>query len=123
MAMAVFVLQALTIQRCSAGSAAQQETAAAHIACSPCQIANPLETKHGVENIEGQHGDAVGGIRRCRGNPIAHTTCFVNTLLQNLALLIFAVEHQLILVFWCVELAQLMPNAELTEHALHTKGA
>ena len=55
-------------------------------------------------------------------DPIAHTTSFINALLQNLTVLILFVEHQLIMIFWGVKLTELIPNAQLAEHAFHTKG-
>src|SRR5262245_16256937 len=45
-AVTVFVLQPLTIERRSSSSAAQQEAAAAHVAGSPSEISDALEPKH-----------------------------------------------------------------------------
>ena len=68
-AVAVFMLQAFTVQRGAAGGAAEQEAARAQIARRPCQIADALETEHRIENVERDHHLRVVRIRRCRGNP------------------------------------------------------
>src|SRR5262249_24077886 len=46
MAVPVLVLQALAVKRSSSSSTAEQEAAAAHVACSPSEIADSLEPEH-----------------------------------------------------------------------------
>ena len=94
-----------------------------HIAGSPSQIANALETEHRVVNVERNHGVTVVGIRGCHGNPVGHCTGFVDTFLQDLTVNGFFIEHQLVFVLRGVLLAFRIPNAVLAEHAFHTEGA
>src|SRR5262245_10008567 len=50
-AVTVFVLQPLAIERRSSSSAAQQEAAAAHVAGSPSEISDTLQPKHRIIDI------------------------------------------------------------------------
>ena len=105
MAVAIFVLQTLTVQCRAAGSAAQQETTRLHVTGSPGQVAHALETEHGVVNVERNHHAVVRRIRRGRSDPGTERACFVNTFFQNLASFVFAVVHHLVFVDWLVQLA------------------
>ena len=62
----ILVLQALATQRGSSGSRSDEEAPRPLISRSPNEISHSLKSKHGVEDIERQHGQAmhaVGG--RC----------------------------------------------------------
>ena len=58
----VIVLQALAHERGAPGGAAGQDAAAAHVAQRPGQVAHPLEAEHGIEEVDGHHRLAPGGV-------------------------------------------------------------
>ena len=120
-AVAVFVLQTLTVQRRTAGSTTQQEAACVHIAGSPCQIANALETEHRVVDVERNHGKVVVCVAGRSSNPVSHGTWFVNTFLQDLTVNRLFIEHQLVFILRSILLAFRVPNTVLTEHTFHTE--
>ena len=60
-------------------------------------------------------------IRCRRRHPVAHAAGLVDALLQDLAVLRLLVEHQLLGILRRVELALLVPDAELAEHAFHAE--
>ena len=121
--MAVLVLQALAVERRAAGGAAEQEAARPAVAGRPREVADPLEAEHRVEDVERDHRHAVVGVRRRRGDPGGERARLVDALLEDLALLVLAVEHQLLGVLGLVELADLAEDPELAEHALHAERA
>ena len=114
---AVFVLQAFTVQCCTAGSTTQQEAACVHIAGSPCQIADTLETEHRVVNVERNHGKVVV----CVAGRSSNRTWFVNTFLQDLTVNRLFIEHQLVFILRGVLLTFRVPNTILAEHTFHTE--
>ncbi|ABA48711.1 hypothetical protein BURPS1710b_2745 [Burkholderia pseudomallei 1710b] len=120
---AVFVLQAFAVERRAARGAAEQETARAHVARRPREIADALEAEHRIEDIERHHDLAVRRVRRRRRDPVAHAARFVDAFLQDLAGFRFLVEHQLIGIFRHILLAFLVPDADLAEQALHAERA
>ena len=120
---AVLVLQALAVERRAPGGAAEQEPARAAVAGGPGEVADPLEAEHRVVDVERDRRDAVVGVRRARGDPGGHRAGLVDALLEHLAVLVLAVEHQLVAVLGRVELADLAEDAELAEHALHAERA
>ena len=122
MAVAVFVLQAFAVQSGSARCTAQQEATRLHVASRPCQIANALETKHGIVNIERHHDAVAGGVAGGCCNPARHTARFVNALLQNLARFVFFVVHHLVFINRCVLLTRWVVNTDLAEQTFHAKG-
>ncbi|RMP03941.1 hypothetical protein ALQ30_05663 [Pseudomonas syringae pv. persicae] len=121
-AVTVFVLQAFAVQRGTAGGAADQETTGAAVASSPCQVADTLETEHRVEDVERNHRLVVAGIRSTGSDEGGHGARFVDAFLENLAFLVFAIEHHLFFIDWLVELADRRVDAQLAEHAFHTEG-
>ena len=121
MAVAVFVLQTFTVQRCTAGSTTQQEAACVHIACCPCQVANALETEHRVVDVERNHRKVAVGVAGCSCDPVSHCARLVNTFLQDLTVDGFFIEHQLVFILRGILLAFRVPNTVLAEHAFHTE--
>ena len=121
-AVAVFVLQAFTVQGRTTGSTAQQEAARVHIAGSPCQVADTLETEHRIVNVERNHREVAVGIAGRRCNPVSHRARLVNTFLQDLTVNRLFIEHQLVFVLRGILLAFRVPNTVLAEHAFHTEG-
>src|ERR1700733_8911591 len=123
MALAVLVLQALTVERRASGGAAHEEPARAQVARGPDEIADALEPEHRVEDEERDHLLAVRRVRRGGGHPRRNRAGFVDALLQNLTGLVFAVPHQLIGVLRTVELPERLVHADLAEHAFHAERA
>ena len=123
MRMAVLVLQALAVQRGAPRSPAQQEAARAHVTGGVAKVPHALEAEHRVEDVERDHLHGVRRVRRGGGHPVAHAAGLVDAFLQDLPVLVFLVEHQLVVVLRRVELALLVPDAKLPEHALHAEGA
>ena len=82
MAMAVFVLQALAIERGAPGRATQQEATRLHITRRPGQITDALKAKHRVVDIERHHDAVICRVRGCCCNPRTERTGLVNALLQ-----------------------------------------
>ena len=121
-AVAVLVLQAFTVQRCSPGGATHQETAGLNVTRRPGQIAHTLKTKHGVENVERYQREVVGAVGGCRCHPGRHGTIFVDPFLKHLTFLVFLVVHDLVTVFRHVLLAFRGVDTHLAEHALHPEG-
>ena len=120
--MTVFVLQAFTVERGTAGGAADQEATGAAVASGPGQVADTLEAEHRVEDVERQHRLVVAGVRSTGSDEGAHGARFVDAFFEDLALLVFLVEHHLVFIDWLVELADGGVDAQLTEHAFHTEG-
>jgi len=118
----VFVLQAFAVQRGAAGGAADQEATGTAVACCPSQVADTLEAEHRVEDVERQHWLVVTGVRGTGSDEGAHGARFVDAFFEDLALLVFLVEHHLVFIDWLVELADGGVDAQLTEHAFHTEG-
>ena len=88
------------------------------------EVADALEAEHRVEDVERDHRHAVRRVRRRRGDPVAHAAGLVDAFLQDLAVSCSpcrtsagrASSRR-------VELALLVPDAELAEHALHAERA
>src|SRR5215216_2233473 len=122
-AVAVLVLEALAVQGGAAGGAADQEPPGPAVPGGPGQVADALEAEHRVVDVERDHravAVAVGGRGR---DPGRHRPRLVDALLEQLPGPVLLVEHQLVGVLGLVELAQLGPDPELAEHALHAEGA
>ena len=122
MAMAIFVLQAFTIQGGTAGGAANQEASGLLITGSPGHVADPLETEHRVVDVERDHRLVVGAVTGSSSHPVRHGAQLVDTFLQYLTFAIFFIEGHLIGILRGVFLPFTAVNTNLTEQAFHTKG-
>ena len=122
MAVTIFVLQTFTVQRGTTGSPADQEAASLLIASLPAQVADTLEPEHGVVNVERDHRQVVGAVRRCRRQPGCACAQFVDPFLQDLTFFVFFVVSNLLTVLRGVLLAVRAVDTNLTEQAFHTKG-
>ena len=123
MRMPVLVLQAFAVQRGAPGGRAEQEAARALVGGGPGKVADALQAEHRVEDVE-RHRDLVRmAVRRRRRDPGANRARLVDALLEDLALLVLAVVHHLVLVHRLVLLALRREDAELAEHAFHAEGA
>ena len=58
-----------------------------------------------------------------RGDEVAHRSRLADAFLEELALLVFLVEHQLRGILRRVFLAGVAPDADLPEHPFHAEGA
>ena len=121
--MAVLVLEPLAVQRRAPGGPADQEPAGAAVAGRPGEVADPLEAEHRVEDVEGDHRDAVVRVRGRGRDPRGERARLVDALLEDLAVLVLAVEHELAGVLGLVELPDLGEDPELPEHPLHPERA
>src|SRR5690606_4985202 len=121
-AVTIFVLQAFTVQRGTTGGATQQEATCTHVARSPGQITDTLQTEHRVEGVERHHHAVVGRVRSRSSDPRCHGARLVNTFLQNLTSLVFTVVADLILVDRLIELTIRVVDTDLTEQTFHTEG-
>jgi hypothetical protein len=68
-AVAILVLQPFAVERRASGRAADQKSACPHVTSRPDQVADALEAEHGIEREERDHGHAVAGVGRRRGEP------------------------------------------------------
>src|SRR5690606_24959194 len=121
-AVAVLMLQPLSIERGPACRTTQQEAAGLHVAGCPGEVTHALEAEHGVIDEERNHDAVVRRVRRCRSNPRAERARFVNPFLQKLAILRFAVVHDLVFVDRHVLLPFGSINPNLAEQAFHAEG-
>src|SRR5882762_2304063 len=85
------MLQAFAGQRGSSGSAANEESTATHICRGPDQVADALESEHGVINKEGDGVDAMVSVGRARRDQRAHRASFGDSFFENLPVLRFLV--------------------------------
>ena len=123
MAVAVLMLQALAVEGGAPGGAAKQEAPRLHVPSRPSQVADALKTEHGVVDVEGDQGEAVGAVGGGGGQPSGEGAGFVDALLQHLAVLLLPVGGDLSGVLRLVQLALGRVDAQLPEHALHAEGA
>ena len=123
MAVAVLMLQALAVQRGAASGGAHEETARLHVAPSPCQVADALESEHRVEDVEGNERVAMGAVGRCCGEPGGERAGFVDAFFQHLAVAGLAIGRDFAEVLGLVELPFGGVDAELPEHAFHAERA
>ncbi len=120
-AVAVFMLQTFTVQRGTTGGAADQEAARLLVARRPAQVADTLETEHGVVNVERDHRQVVGAVRRCRRQPGSACAQFVDAFLQDLAFLVFFIVGNQFAVLRGILLAVRAVDTNLTEQTFHTE--
>src|SRR5690606_10951851 len=114
-AVTVLVPQALAVERGTAGRTAQQEATGARIGGGPGEVADTLEAEHGVTGVEGDYRHAVVGVGRPGGDPRRHRTGFGDAFLQDLALLVLLVEHQLVGILRRIQLTDRGIDAQLAE--------
>ena len=94
MAVAVLVLQALTVERRPPRGRAAHEAPAPRIAEGPDLIARSLESEHRIEDVERQHRLAVRRVARARGGERGHRARLGDALLEHLAVLRLAIGEQ-----------------------------
>ncbi len=121
-AVAIFVLQTFAVQRRTTRSTPDQEAARLLVTRCPAQVADTLETEHGVVDVERDHRQIVGAVGGRRSQPGRTCAQLVNAFLQDLAFLVFFVVRNLLTVLRGVLLAVRAVNTDLTEQTFHTKG-
>ncbi len=119
--MSVLVLQTLACERRASRGSADEESPRLQIAARPGEVTDALEPEHRVIDVERDHLDAVVRVRRPGGEPRAERPRLVDTFLENLALLVFLVEHELIGVLRGIELPHRGVNSDLPEHPFHAE--
>ena len=122
-AVPILMLQAFAIERGAPGGTTDQEALGSAVTGGPGQIADALEAEHRVEDVERQHWLVVSAVGGGRSYPTGHGAGLVDALFEDLALLVLAVEHHLILVDGFVKLTHRGIDTQLAEHALHAEGA
>ena len=122
-AVAVLVLEALAVEGGAAGGGTEHEAAAAGVAERPGEVAGALEAEHRVEDVERDHGLAVGRVAGARGGERGHRAGLGDALLEELAVLLLAVGEEQLRVHRLVLLAAGGVDADLREQHLHAEGA
>ena len=93
---AVLVLQTLAVEGRATRRRAEDEAAHHLVHGLPEGITRALEAKHRVEDVDGDHRLAVGGVGRPRGDEGSDRAGLIDALVQDLAVLgLLVVEHQL----------------------------
>ena len=120
---AVLVLHPLAVQGGAPGSAAEQEALAHHVPAGPDHVPHPLEAEYGVEDVEGDHRQAVVGVSGAGGQEGGHGAGLADAFLQDLAVLGLLVGGDAAGVHRLVALALRGVDAGLGEQAVHAEGA
>ena len=122
-AVTVLVLEALAVEGGATGGGADQEAAGLGVAGGVGEVADALESEHGVEDEEGDHGHFEGGVGHAAGDEGGHGAGLGDAFFEHLAVAGFFVEEQAVGIDGLVELAGGGVDAELAEHAFHAEGA
>src|ERR1700757_52309 len=115
MAMTVLMLKSLAIQSRTPGRGAQKKSLSFDIPRRPHQIADALESKHGIVKIEGHHVDPEVGIGGAGGNEGCHRPGLGDPFLKDLAVFFLVIVEQSFPIHWLVKLAFRRINADLPE--------
>ena len=119
----VHVLQAFTCQRRAASCRPEQEAAGHLVTSGPNGVSRALETEHRVEDVERNHGHAMGGVRRADSGKRPHRASLGNALVQNLTVLRFLVGQHQFMVDRSVVLAVRVVDLQRREPGVHAEGA
>ena len=120
-AVAVLVLEALTHERGASGSGPEEEAAGPDVGGLPDEIAHPLEPEHRIEDVEGDHRYAAGGVARRRGDEARHGAGLGDAFFQNLPVGRFGVREQEIVVDRLVLLTLRGVDLQLAEQRVHAE--
>src|ERR1700733_1587221 len=113
--MPVLMLQTFARQCSPARGAAHEKAFAARIGESPNKVPDALESEHRIIGKERNHWYAVIGVRSSRGSERRHRSGFVNAFFEDLAVLGFLVEQEILAVHRLVKLAPAGIDAILPE--------
>ena len=117
------MLQALAVEGGPAGGGAHEEAPGPAVGRGPQLVADALETEHGVEGVERDHGYAVIGVGGGCGQPGGDGPGLGDALLEDLAAHIFPVPGDGLAVLWFVQLTLGGVDAQLPEQPFHAEGA
>ena len=94
----VLMLQTFAHESGATGSCTHQESACARICGLPNQVANTLETKHGIEGVKRHHRYAACGVASTSSDETAHGACFGDAFFKNLALCRLCIRQQQVVI-------------------------
>ena len=120
---AIHVLEAFTRQSRTTRSRADDEALRKLVPGSPELIACALETKHRIEDVEGNHGEVVGRVCGTDYLERCSTSSLGDTGVQNLALLGFAVREHHIRINRSVCLPRCIKDLRRGEDRIQTESA
>ena len=86
-------------------------------------VSDALEAEHGVVHVEGNRRHLVGRVRLARGGERGHGAGLGDAFFEDLAVLLFAVEEQHVLIVRRVALALGRVDADLPDGGLQAEGA
>ena len=118
---AVLVLEAFAVEGRPTRGRAHHEPAAAGVGELPDLVAGPLEPEHRVEDVERDHREAVGGVRRRGGLERRHRARLGDPLLEDLAVDRFAVRQDEVRVDRLIALAKRRVDPDLLEEWVHAE--
>ena len=121
--MPIHVLQAFACERRASGCCAQKETACHLVTCCPDGITSALETEHGVEDVQRNHGDALGGVGGTSGDERRHRTSLIDAFMHDLSIDGFAVGQHQVIIYRRVVLAVRVVDLQRGEPGVHTERA
>src|SRR5690348_13751878 len=104
--MAVLMLKTFAVKRRAAECTAKEKTLRAGVGSRPDQIADPLEAEHRVVDEHGDHVHTMRRIRRASRDERRHRTSFRDPFFEQLAVLRFLVERELVGIDRLVELTE-----------------
>src|SRR5207245_10257480 len=111
----ILMRDAFKRKRRAASRGPQHTTPAAHIRSPPNQIANALETKHGVVNKERNSVNPMRCISGTSSDERRHRPGFGNTFLEQLAVGRFLVIDQGVTIDRLIQLAHVRVDTALAE--------
>ena len=118
---AIGVLEAFPGQRGATRGRAHDEAPGHLVACCPHGIAGALKTKHGIEDINGNHGFTMGGVARSHRGKGGKRTGFVDAGVQNLAFNTFLIGQKLFAIHRGVGLSVGVINLGCGEVGVHSE--
>jgi hypothetical protein len=121
--MAVVVLEALPGEGRPARRGAHEEAPGPGVARAPELVARPLEPEHRVEDVEGDHRQAVRRVRGRRGLEGSRGARLGDALLEDLAVRRLAVLQHELAVHGLVALAAGRVDPDVVEERVHAEGA
>ena len=120
---AVHVLQPLAGQGGAPGGRADQETTAHLVGGRPDGVPGALEAEHRVEDVQRDHGLAVGGVAAAGGDEAAHGTGLGDALVEDLAVLGLPVAQHEVVVHRSVVLPVGVVDLQRREPGIQAEGA
>src|SRR6266571_7009594 len=101
------MLEPFAVKRRPPRCTADEKAPGTRIGRRPGQIADSLKAEHRVVNVERDHWHVTVAVGGGSGDPGCHSSRLVDALLEDLAVLVLLVEHQLVGVLGSIQLADL----------------